>query len=310
MAKDYYAILGVPRTATEDDIKKAYRKLALKYHPDKNKSPGAEEKFKDVAEAYEVLSDKRKREVFDQHGEEGLKGGAPRFQGNTAFYTFHGDPRATFAQFFGTANPFDDFFGFDTNDSNAFFAVSGTTTRRQDPPIEYDLYVSLEEVLRGCTKTMKITRNVLKADGRVRKEGKTLTVNVKPGWKAGTKITFPREGDQGPNRIPADVIFVIRDKPHHTFKRDGNDLHYVAKITLKEALCGATVSIPLLEGGKTNLSFADEVVRPETIRRVKGHGLPSPKESGRRGDLVVSFQISFPDTLGTSAKQKLRDILP
>jgi len=107
MGKDYYQILGVSKGAADDEIKKAYRKLALKYHPDKNKSAGAEEKFKEVAEAYEVLSDKKKRDIYDKYGEDGLKGGAG--SGNNAnnySYTFHGDPRATFAQFFGSSNPF------------------------------------------------------------------------------------------------------------------------------------------------------------------------------------------------------------
>lgn len=121
MSKDYYSILGIGRSATEDEIKRAYRKLALKYHPDKNKTPDAEEKFKLIAEAYEVLSDKKKREIYDQYGEEGLRrstanGNASGFGSggnNTGFtYSYHGDPRATFAQFFGTDNPFDLFSNF------------------------------------------------------------------------------------------------------------------------------------------------------------------------------------------------------
>lgn len=120
MGKDYYKILGVAKTASDDDLKKAYRKLALKYHPDKNKAPGAEERFKEVAEAYEVLSDKRKRETYDQFGSDGLSAGAggggpscnpggfnmgaPGGQGAHSFY-YHGDPMATFAQFFGNSNP-------------------------------------------------------------------------------------------------------------------------------------------------------------------------------------------------------------
>lgn len=102
MGKDYYKILGIQKGANDDEIKKAYRKLALKYHPDKNKSPGAEERFKEVAEAYEVLSDKKKRDVYDQYGEDGLHGGAPGTgpdaNGQSFSYEFHGDPRATFAQ--------------------------------------------------------------------------------------------------------------------------------------------------------------------------------------------------------------------
>jgi DnaJ-class molecular chaperone len=121
MGKDYYRILGVSRTANDDELKKAYRKLALKYHPDKNKSPSAEDKFKEIGEAYDVLSDEKKRRIYDQLGEEGLKGGMPAGPGPTfngtemppgfTNYSYHGDPRATFQQFFGTSNPFESFFG-------------------------------------------------------------------------------------------------------------------------------------------------------------------------------------------------------
>lgn len=122
MGKDYYKILNVARTANDEDLKKAYRKLALKYHPDKNKTPGAEERFKEIAEAYEVLSDKKKRQIYDQYGEEGLSAGAGGNAGpsNGGFnmggsaggpgagaqqFYYHGDPMATFAQFFGSSNP-------------------------------------------------------------------------------------------------------------------------------------------------------------------------------------------------------------
>lgn len=118
MGKDYYKALEVPRSANEDEIKKAYRKMALKYHPDKNKSPGAEEKFKEVAEAYDVLSDAKKKEVYDKYGEEGLKGGlgdsggpAGHGGGMPGFhYSFTGDPRKIFSQFFGGEDPFAAFF--------------------------------------------------------------------------------------------------------------------------------------------------------------------------------------------------------
>ena len=116
MGKDYYKMLDIPRNASEDEMRKAYRKMALKYHPDKNKSPEAEEKFKEIAEAYEVLSDPQKREIFDKYGEEGLKGtpnppgasGEFKFEmpsGFTAF-TFHGDPMSTFSRVFGREDPF------------------------------------------------------------------------------------------------------------------------------------------------------------------------------------------------------------
>ena len=261
MGKDYYKTLGLAsRTSSEEDIRKAYRKMALRYHPDKNKSVGAEEKFKEIAEAYEVLSDKRKREIYDKYGEEGLKGNFGGFTGdnnnthnnnnNTFTYTFHGDPRATFAEFFGTTNPFENFFmdsdihcdpfdfggmGFGVPAARApfrshSFNIGGgshgngngkTEKKHQDPPIEHDLYVSLEDINRGVTKRMKISRRVVSSDGTARKEEKVLTINVKPGWKSGTKITFQREGDQAPNKIPADIVFIIRDKPHAPLQKGG-----------------------------------------------------------------------------------------
>jgi DnaJ family protein B protein 5 len=100
--------------------------------------------------------------------------------------------------------------------------------------VEHDLYVTLEDICKGVTKRMKISRRVVGNDSSVRKEEKVLTINVKPGWKSGTKITFQREGDQAPNKIPADIVFIIRDKPHALFKREGCDLKYSAKVTLKE----------------------------------------------------------------------------
>lgn len=343
MGKDYYKILGLSKGASDDDIKKAYRKLALKYHPDKNKAKEAEERFKEVAEAYEVLSDKKKRDIYDSYGEEGLKGGIPGESGTSApggfTYTYHGDPRATFAQFFGNASPFEAFFrgnqtmfAFqdDEMEADPFINITGSRgpggafrsqsfnfqgsphrgKEKQDPAIEHDLYVTLEDIAKGCTKKMKISRKVLQPDGSTRSEDKVLTINIKPGWKAGTKITFPREGDQGHNKIPADIVFIIRDKPHSLFKREGSDIKYVARITLKQALCGCSVEVPTLAGQKIPLHFTNEVVKPTTVRRLQGYGLPLPKEPSRKGDLIVNFDIKFPERLSQSTKDILYDTLP
>lgn len=357
MGKDYYKILGVSKSANEEEIKKAYRKLALKFHPDKNKAPNAEEKFKELAEAYDVLSDKKKRDIYDQVGEEGLKagagggpGGAPGFTRGTApngqsfTYQFHGDPYETFKQFFqsdgvfssmggfgngGGGMIFDDFDGMDVDGSGGgrggggftringfpgFFSGSpqnGCSKKlRQDPPIERDLSVSLEEVLTGCTKKMKITRRVIKPNGQCLKEDKILTINVKPGWKSGTRITFNQEGDQSPNALPADVIFVIKDKPHPYYKRDGSDIKYTAKISLKEALtCNSVIRVPTLDGEPVTLAIKD-IVKPSTTKRLFGRGLPLPKDPRKRGDLVVQFDIQFPTTLPETTRQILVDLLP
>lgn len=213
MGKNYYNILEIQKGADADEIKKAYRKLALKYHPDKNKSPGAEEKFKEIAEAYEVLSDPKKREVFDQYGEEGLKNGFSGGAQNSAggggtrnfTYTFHGDPNATFQSFFGGSDPFEMFGSgpgssttniFTTGgglNNNVFTSFStngfpGDNTNMQqktakDPPIKHDVFVSLEDINQGCVKKMKITRKRLRQNGMQTEETKILNIEIKKGWK-------------------------------------------------------------------------------------------------------------------------------
>ncbi|KAK2815863.1 hypothetical protein Q5P01_026330 [Channa striata] len=344
MGKDYYDILGIKKGASEDDIKKAYRKQALRYHPDKNKSAGAEEKFKEIAEAYDVLSDPKKKEIYDRYGEEGLKGGGPAGGGGgpgTFSYTFHGDPHAIFAEFFSGCNPFEQMFGarnggmdedMDTTDPFARFGMGGggmggfsrsfstgmggmgshssVVKKQQDPPVVHDLRVSLEEVLSGCTKKMKISRKRLNPDGRTaRSEDKILEVQIKKGWKEGTKITFPKEGDETSTNIPADIVFVLKDKPHPVFKRDGSDIIYTAKITLRDALCGCTINAPTLDGRTVTVSTTD-IVHPGMKRRVSGEGLPFPKRPDRRGDLLVEYEVKFPERLSQSARDTIAEVLP
>lgn len=347
MGKDYYDILGIKKGASEDDIKKAYRKQALRYHPDKNKSPGAEEKFKEIAEAYDVLSDPKKKDIYDRFGEEGLKGGGPSCGGSggggpgTFSYTFQGDPHAIFEEFFGGRNPFGSFFSgqnggtgdpMDIDDPFANFGMGGggmggfprsfssgmgglgshssVVKKQQDPPVIYDLQMTLEEVLGGCTKKMKISRKRLNADGRTtRPEEKILEVQIKKGWKEGTKITFPKEGDETPTNIPADVVFVLKDKPHPVFKRDGSDIVYPAKISLRDALCGCTINAPTLEGKMVTVSSTD-IVQPGMKRRISGEGLPYPKRPDRRGDLIVEYEVKFPERLSQSARDTIAQVLP
>lgn len=350
MGKDYYKILDVARDATDDDLKKAYRKMALKYHPDKNKSPGAEEKFKEICEAYEVLNNKDKREVFDRYGEDGLKrggggGGGPGGGGGTTTFTQSNvDPRATFRAFFGDEDPFASFFSFgggggggglggfhqpqlhrttfftnvgggggsgprmDADDDGGL--GGGTRRKRQDPAIQHDLNLTLEELYQGCVKKMKITRRVLLADGRSsRTEDKVLTIEVKRGWKSGTKITFPQEGDEAPNCIPADIVFLLKERSHPVFKRDNHDLKYRARISLRDALVGGAIQVPLIEGGRAAVTLPS-VVRPDTVMRITNRGMPRPRDPTTRGDLLVEFDIVFPATLTQEAKDALSRLLP
>jgi DnaJ-class molecular chaperone len=181
--------------------------------------------------------------------------------------------------------------------------------QKQDPTVQHDLPVSLEDICNGCTKKMKITRKIVGSDGSVRTEDKVLTITVKPGWKNGTRITFPKEGDQLPGRVPADIAFVIRDKPHPKFKRDNSDIRYTQKISLRDALCGVNIKIPTLDGSTIPFKTTN-VIKPNSIERVPGQGLPNPKNGNKRGDLIVTFEVRFPDVLSPAAKELIANALP
>ncbi|KAK3754830.1 hypothetical protein QZH41_002146 [Actinostola sp. cb2023] len=286
MGQDYYDILGVTKSVSDADIKKAFRKLSLKYHPDKNEEIGSELKFKQVAEAYDVLSD----------------------HGWTQGYTFHGDANRVFKEFFGGDNPFAELF--DSYDPDiGFGGIHGRGRRKQDPPIERELYLTLEEVFKGCVKKMKISRRVMNEDGHTSNiRDKILTINVKPGWRAGTKITFPKEGDQGPNNIPADIVFIVKDKPHPIFKRDDDNLIYTATVPLGQALTGCVVDVPTLDGRIISIPIND-IVKPGYSKVVTDEGMPLSKNPQQKGNLSIQFDIRYPNHLSPEQKRLLKEAL-
>ncbi|XP_041816439.1 dnaJ homolog subfamily B member 5 isoform X4 [Chelmon rostratus] len=294
--KDFYKVLGVSHESNEDEIKKAYRKLALKFHPDKNSDADAEDKFKEIAEAYEILTDPKKRSIYDQFGEEG------ETEGVLTVLRFHLQELNASNSHCHLANyyHFDIFFGCDADGEDDLFNpfrrfpfshVGGFAgpegglrrgqRRLQGDEVVHDLLVTLEEV---------------------------LNVVVKKGWRAGTKITFPREGDETPNSTPADITFILRDKDHSQYKRDGSNIVYTAKITLKEALCGCTVNVPTLDNRMMPLPCSD-VIKPGAVRRLRGEGLPLPKSPSQRGDLVVEFQVLFPDRIPPQSREIIKHSL-
>lgn len=171
----------------------------------------------------------------------------------------------------------------------------------QDPAIQQEIKVSLEELFTGTVKKLKIQRQIITPSGFDREE-KVLQIEVKPGWKAGTKITFPHHGDQKHGILAADIIFIIQDKPHQYFKRDSdNNLLFTAKVPLREALVGCLIQIPTIEGSIIPVQL-NEVIQPGTQRRIPGQGLPDPKCPGRRADLIVVFDVEFPTNLTTEQK--------
>jgi len=338
MGKDYYKILGVAKDASETDIKKAFRKLAMIWHPDKNptKKEEAEKMFKEVAEAYEVLSDKQKREIYDQYGEEGLKGegggaggaggfpgGAGGFPGGSFTFTsggpgggFYrpGNAEDIFAQFFGS-NMFGrggggggmsfDFGNMGDMEMGGFSSNAGRRGKRKGKTVEVPLKVSLEDLYSGVPKKIKITRNKKEGNRRVPEE-KQIEIDIKKGWKAGTKITFEGYGDEEAGLEPGDIQFVIQEKKHPVFTRDGNDLTMKKNISLSDALCGTSFNVTGLNGETVKVDTTGQVIGPHSRKRISGKGMPI-KNSQSRGDLLIDFEIQFPSKLDNSQKKKIRE---
>jgi len=334
MGKDYYSILGVARGATDEEIKKAYKKSALKWHPDRNPNnrKQSEEKFKELAEAYEVLSDKNKKEIYDRYGEEGLKGGMPAgpaegsggmpnfFRsgpsgGSTSFRFTPSQADDIFAQFFGGRNPFSSMGGMggmggvgggrrsamfgeeDEEMEDVFGGMGRSRGPKKAATIKRTFNCTLEELYSGCTKKMKITKTLMDPSGKGTSVEKILVIDVKPGWKEGTKITFEREGDERPGEEPADILFVLKEKAHARFKREGNNLLYTAKISLKQALTNPVIEVLTLDNRKLRITVNEGVVTPSTKQVIRGEGMPVAKNPGEKGDMIITFDIQFPARL-------------
>ncbi|KAG7516267.1 dnaJ-like subfamily B member 13 [Solea senegalensis] len=311
MTVDYYVTLELNRDATDADIKKAYRRLALKFQPSSNRKPGSSEKFTQLSEAYDVLSDPKKKATYDKFGEEGLKRGIPPQCGSdgawSSKYTYHGRPDKTFRQFFGGDNPFADFY---TNEEPLQFGgLQQVVVKTQDSPIERDLNLSLDDLFHGCTKKIKISRRIMNEDGHTSNiKDKILSVDVKPGLKEGTRIIFSKEGDQGPNNIPADIVFIVRQKSHPLFERQDNDLIYKAHICLEMALSGFSVDVETLDGRILTIPIND-IVHPTYRKVVSGEGMPSSCEPSQRGNLVITFDIHFPEKLSAEQRHLIKKAL-
>jgi DnaJ-class molecular chaperone len=306
-----YEILGVPRTATEADIKKAFRKLAKAYHPDRNADdPKAKDKFAEVNSAYEILGDAQKRGQFDR-GEIDAEG-KPRFQGFPG-----GDARArgrgaspgggfetfSFRTGGGPGGGFEGGGGFEDILKSMFGGAAGGAragTTFDDSPFGADLdlsvamTVSLEESVKGGEKRVRLPT------------GKELNVKIPAGVVAGQQIRLKGQGETAPGHPPGDLLITISIAPHAFFKVDGSDLRVDLPVTLYEAVLGAKVRVPTL-GGAVELSIPKNTSSGRTFR-LKGKGLP--KAGGGSGDLYFTTRIMLPD--GNDAElealmQKWRD---
>jgi DnaJ family protein B protein 4 len=322
----------------------------MKWHPDRNinNKEVAEAKFKEIGEAYEVLSDPQKRQIFDQYGEEGLKyGGSPPddmpsghgghgasfggmpggMPGGFSFKGFGGGggfkpSRAEdiFAKMFGGMGGLGGLGGMgnmfssgsdDDMDMPGMHGMSGMGRQKpaqQTPPHQYNFPVSLEDLYASAKKKMKITRTVQEANGATREESKVIEIDLKPHWKAGTKINFPEEGDRMLGVKPADICFVLEEKPHPRFKRDGDNLVHKRTVTLSEALTGAKINVMSLDNRQLTLDCSNDVIQPGMRKSIHGEGMPKKSQPHVKGDLIIEFEVLFPkQPLSAVQKQKIRE---
>jgi curved DNA-binding protein len=283
--KDYYQVLGVPRDATQDAIKQAYRRLARKYHPDVSKEPDAEVRFKEVGEAYEVLKDPEKRAAYDRFGENWKAGQEFKPPPDwDAGFEFSGGGY-TGAQDF--SDFFESLFGHAGMGAGAGRAHAGFRMRGEDHHAK--ILVSLEDAYRGATRTISLQNPQLDPAGHVVTKTRTLNVRIPKGVIEGQRIRLPGQGAPGMGGGPkGDLYLEIAFEPHRLFRPDQRDIYLDLPVTSWEAALGRTVTVPTL-GGKVDLRIPAGSQTGQRLR-LKGKGLPGKVP----GDQYVVLKIMTP----------------
>ena len=284
---DYYQILGVKKSAAEDEIKKAYRKLAMKYHPDHTKGDkAAEDKFKQISEAYAVLSDKEKRKQYDMYGSNGFH---QRFSQEDIFKGF--DFSDIFKEFgFGGRN-FSSFgrgggrFSFGGGDP--FSGRTGQRAQTKGSDLVYELALTLKEVAEGVSKTVKFQH---------KGQSENISVKIPRGMITGKKLRIAGKGEPSPYGGPSGDLFIqTKVMPDPVFTANEYDLHVTRNIKLSDAILGARIAVPLLDSGELSLKIPPGT-RHKTKMRLAGHGLSHMKGVGK-GDLYVLIHVDIPKKL-------------
>ena len=285
-SKDYYSILGVAKTATADEIKKAYRKLALQYHPDKNKTKEAEAKFKEITKAYEVLSDAQKRQTYDQFGaaafEQGAGGPGGPFGGAGGPFGGFGGQSGRYGPFTyttnGTGADFD--FGGFSDPFEIFEQFFGGGFSRQPRRPVYSLSITFDEAVNGVEKEVSV-------------DGKKQKIKIPAGVDSGTRIRFGE----------FDVVFDVT--PHKSFQREGSDIITEEEITFSQAALGDQLTVETVTGPVT-IRIAPGT-QPGTLIRLSGKGVPRIRSNGR-GDHYVEVKLHVPTKLSKQQKELLEEL--
>jgi DnaJ-class molecular chaperone len=314
--KDYYQILGVPKTAAAKDIKAAFRKLARKYHPDVNQGdPQAEARFKEINEANEVLSDPEKRRKYDEIGADWQQYEAFQRAGGAGFPgAGFGGPRVQYRtmspeemeSLFGAADPFSDFFYSMFGQAQGGAGVRGRAARRRGEDVEGETSISLEEAYHGATRTVE-----LDGSGRRRR----VEVAIPAGIREGARVRAAGQGGSGSGGGAAgDLYMRVHIEPHPRFAREGDNVRLRFEVPLKIALLGGDVHIPTLKGGKVSLAIPPETQNGRVFR-LRGLGMPKlggggqpPRGAGSagvpvHGDLLAEADVRLPLPLTSELKE-------
>lgn len=304
--RDYYEVLGVSRNAAEAELKKAYRQLARKYHPDVNPGDkGAEEKFKEISEAYAVLSDPEQRKKYDIMGHEAFGPGFDPFEGFRTGARGFGDFEDVLRGIFGGSRRASSRGGFGDIFSDIFGGA-----REQPPPrpqnlrgndINYTLEVTLDDAFQGRLVSISLNRN--QGNGKIAPE--RLRVRIPKGVDNGSKVRLAGKGEPGHNGgPPGDLYIVVKVRPHPVFERKGDNLYETVPITFAEAVLGNRVIVPTMEG-ETKMTVPEGTQSDQTFR-LKGKGMPHLKGGGQ-GDLYVKVNIVVPKNLNDDSRALIRE---
>lgn len=318
--KDYYKILGVSKNATDEEIRKAYKKLSMKYHPDR--PSGNEAKFKEINEAHDILSDPEKRVEYNNSGNQSQyrsnpgqsQSGGPRFHTTTNRQTHNDIPGFNFSQFSSNGNPFRNtsFFRSGTTFENLFetdndfngFPFEPTKQKVQ----EQILKLSFEEMYSGCKTSISYAKTVKVDDGYVNIP-ESMKLDIPPRCYVGKKLklTIP----DSPK--PYSIIIIIQPKEHDFyklcdshFKTDVSDLELVMKLSLRDSLIGFKLRIPGIDGNEIVIE-EDEIIDPRTPYKLTGKGFID--KQGNRGNLYIKFDIQYPKKLTPKQRQEIKKIL-
>lgn len=298
--KDYYKILGVEKSASQDDIKQSYRRLARKYHPDVSKEANAEDKFKDLQEAYEVLKDKEKRSAYDQLGSNWKQGQEfrppPGWDAKSRFYT--SNDGSDFSE--NDMGGFSDFF------SNLFGRSQRRQTgeefggfRQRGSDQQAMIQIPLEEAFNGTVRSLQLQVPEMDASGRMRQSTRTIKVTIPAGASQGQKLRLAKQGAPGMGGADAgDLYLEIDIQPHPLFSLKGNDVYLTLPVTPWEAALGAEIKIPTL-GGRVGLKLAPNSQSGQKLR-LKGRGMPGKPAVG---DQYAILQIHTPPAHTDEQKQ-------